>query len=216
MLFNFNLSAWFWWKPKNNIDDRKKVYAKHKIPNILVLDSGSKASVRIVDGQTEYEIASYFCKILQMLLQDSGWKVLLSKSHDNVSNIQVASWANTIDTKLFININFYQTYHSKPEIDIYYTAYNMTTDFWTSVDTQLSFLACDNIYKKYIKQSRIYAVKLAEYINCSEAIGMPLKNSIGINCPSITIDIGIANKGCLESILNPLASGITFLANVEV
>lgn len=215
LLFNFNLNAWFWWGPKNNIES-KKSYIQRKISNILVLDPGSRSSARVIDGQPEYEIANYFCKMLKILLQDSGWQVILSKKQDNASNIQIASWANTIDAKLFVNINFYQTYNAKPEIDIYYTAYNLTTDFWKSIDAELSFLPCDNIYKKYIKQSQNYATKLIKNLDCSAAIGIPLKSSVGLDCPSLVIDIGIVNKGCLEFVLESLANSINLLTNFDI
>jgi N-acetylmuramoyl-L-alanine amidase len=140
--------------------------------------------------------------------------ILSHQANDNVTSLQTASFANSLNIDLLLSINFYKEINTKPSIYLYY--FKNQTFFSKYSTNQLSFLPYQQAFifnfdqtQKWVNhlQQKLQKNEYKHYFECHPGLAMPFKPLAGIKAPSIGLEIGIKQNGW-ELYLTPIVTSL--------
>ena len=200
--------------------------ANAKIQVIMINPAGDAKNVgrRLNEGFERTEAYKWAEKIQHEVQDRFGIKVVLTRAPgDEIVPLQNASFANRLNTDLFLSLHLYKDDSDKPKIYVYQHGYNKLVDFARrSYGDQLKFAPIFQAHQQNIFKTRDYinvfknTLTKSEYqqsFDFFEPKFLPLKPLAGITAPSIAIEIGINGDNKWNLFEEPLVEYIGQLIN---
>lgn len=140
---------------------------------------------------------------------------------ETIEPLQHANFANRMQSNLYISIHFFHK-PGKSELSLYHFLYHPSTDYWKRTNDTLTFIPYDQAHIMQSAQSRDSAMLMKNILAQSSynsllevrnPIGIPFKPLIGINQPSIGIEISLATKDSWTPLIKPLTESILAIIN---
>ncbi len=158
-------------------------------------------------------------KLHHELSQEPGLYPLLSRQPgEQCLPLQAASFANRLQTNLFVRLHCYHELTAKPRMYIYYKLHNPLTDLAprpTVNDRTFTPLSQAHLPNLRLSIKRAESIKetlsstdYQQLFDCYGPSGRPLKALTGIQPSALVIEIGLSGSTKLESLVQPLKNAI--------
>ena len=212
--------------PENNSPvavHQNSTLSPQKTITIMIDPSGdAKSTGRIIDGNFERGTTLQYAQELKKSLEEklTNARIVLTRfPGESLEPLQNATFANRLNTDLYITISFYQETKNISQIFLYYFVYNPVTDFWKKKHDKLHFYTYAQAHLATIEQSYYYATRVENYLRdhkkpyfiLKPKIGIPFAPLIGVQAPALGVEIGLLKKDDWRAYINPLAEAILSL-----
>lgn len=207
--------------PENNASAPANPTTPKKITTIMLDPSGdAKNTGRIIDDTFERGLTLQYAQELQKQLEAQlpATRIILTRfPGESLEPLQNATFANRLNTDLYISINFYQETKNISQLFLYYCMYNPITDFWKKKNDTLNFYPYNQAHRSALDTSYYYAnvleKQLPAFSKSSHAVinakmGIPFAPLIGVQAPAIGIEIGLIQKNDWHNFIAPVAHEI--------
>jgi len=187
-------------------------------PILLMLDPAGDAvhKGRIIDGTFERGITLRLAERIKKAIefQQPLIKVMISRAPgEAIEPLQTAQITNRLKAHLLVHLACFQETGIKPTLSLYYTLWNPVTDFWQEPSVY-TFIALQDAYKKSLKTTS----QIAQFMNdlfsnqnqfiSKGAFGLPVTPLIGIQIPSLIIELGLRNQNDWQTFIEPISSAL--------
>lgn len=171
---------------------------------------------RVIDGCYERGLTLQFAEELKQTFKKNAphVRVILTRfPGERLEPLQNANFANRLKTDLYLNIQFYFQEHDLSQVTLYYYIQHPTELWVKNLSATLEFIPYDQAHRTSLKKTQEWATLLAkelEAISHSKSFRLqgiyacPFKPLMGIQAPSITIEIGLKNKDDWQRFVEPL------------
>lgn len=194
-------------------------------PSGIVLNPAGDAHCvgRVIGKDFERTIAAHFTQNMAAVIEtELGIPALLTHAgYETRTGLECAHFANCVQARLYININFFQTTAQTAEWYIYY--YSRGTDF-VQKSAGLNFLPADQADILHKAETHAWAQKIASVLKhapCEIAYvvqgpyGIPITPLLGVIAPAISIEIGLTPQTDWHSLIPPLMAALRQLPILE-
>ena len=154
----------------------------------------------------------------QTLEQNESIRVIMSHENgEHVSQYEKASFANRLETDLYISLNIYAA--DKPNIHVY--TYQSSLFAPPSDHTRLALLPTTSAYLINLEKTHRYtrfwqeADLLKTNINIISPIALPIKQLEGIIAPAFVLDMSAQKITDLHTYIKPISEIITKMAHEQ-
>ncbi len=174
-------------------------------------------SNRIIDKEYEWSLSYNASTMLQEIVENLDPRcntTVTPINYTKLSSYEKISFINTQHTDYCVILSFYESLPENTTIRLYYP-YTGNSDTSNNVSSSLSFVPYQYGYRKNSAQTydliQSFYTHLLTSANVYEIFApkrAPLKIGIGIECPSIFIEIGIYSSSHLQSVLTIIGNAI--------
>ncbi len=163
-------------------------------------------------------IAEYLCE--QLNQRSTCIAVQTRTKAETFHTLQQASFANRLNTDLFISIHAYKEESMQPTITLYHLLCDPITDLSKRAFDPHAFVPVHMAHTKNIgsaqKISRLLAESLqhekySKKFQIAGPFGIPFKPLVGILAPAIAIEFGLGKEVNLSPLLDPIIDALLSL-----
>jgi N-acetylmuramoyl-L-alanine amidase len=163
-------------------------------------------------------IAEYLCE--QINQRSSCVAVQTRTKAETFHSLQHASFANRLNTDLFISIHAYKEESMQPTITLYHLLCDPITDLSKRTFDAHAFIPVHMAHTKNIGSTQKIAGILAESLQHEKyskifqiagPFGIPFKPLLGILAPAIAIEFGLGKEINLPPLLDPIIDALLAL-----
>ncbi len=192
----------------------------HAGPSVMLDPAGHAKNTGCMLHKGYERAETYKCaEVLKSRLEQHNIKTLLTRAPGEVivHPLQNASFANRVNTNLFIQLHFVKA-TDRPTVTIHHLMFDPVLDNVQRAKRKLEFTPIHEAHFKNIDKTKNFALNCSK--SCKSALtatswlvgkkplGIPLKPLTGICCPAIIIEAELTQDDQWQDLIEPLTQAI--------
>lgn len=148
----------------------------------------------------------------------SDVRVVLTRAPgDEIVPLQNASFANRLKVDLFIRLQLYKEESEKPKLYLYHHVVDPLVDGTKKPTSPFAFVPVSQAHYAALKRTENYGTQLyrgltksgfTKQFDCHTPRGIPLKPMVGIQAPSLVLELGVHKDDHWSVTIEPFLQGI--------
>lgn len=207
----------------NTNTDTNNIKNKKKHINLIIDPANPPLGGRIIGDNFERNLAFNLAQeIKNRLSNNSNLNITLTRqAGEDISPDEAISFANKLDSDLYINLNICPKESSKDlsKIYIYYFSLNPMQDKFLRKFKTIEIIDKNDIYLKYINKTINIADDIYKNLNINSSkltiekpISAALNQLHGLNCPAISLEICISESYEIKIVAKDICDAIDKLS----